>query len=95
MNDSKITKLECSRRNSNSQRLKKSKKFAFGNSPITRQHNMSLNGTKSKIIIDRVCRQCFINNLACNCRTSACQCDANIACNCKARWAFPKEVAFW
>ena len=34
---------------SNSQRLKKSKKFTFGNSPITRQHNMSLNGTRSKI----------------------------------------------
>ena len=31
---------------SNSQRLKKGKKFAFRNSPFTRQHNISLNGTK-------------------------------------------------
>ena len=29
----------------NSQRLKKSKKFAFGNSQLTRQHNISLIGT--------------------------------------------------
>ena len=34
---------------SNSQRLKKSKKFAFRNSPFTKQHNISLNGTNSKI----------------------------------------------
>ena len=27
------------------QRLKKSKKFAFGNSQFTRQHNSSLSGT--------------------------------------------------
>ena len=30
---------------SNWQRLKKSKKFAFGNSQFTRQHNISLSGT--------------------------------------------------
>ena len=30
---------------SNSQRLKKSKKFAFENSQFTRQHNISLSGT--------------------------------------------------
>ena len=29
----------------NSQRLKKSKKFAFGNLQFTRQHNISLSGT--------------------------------------------------
>ena len=40
---------------SNSQRLKKSKKFAFRNSPFIKQHNISLNGTKSKIF-DRVRR---------------------------------------
>ena len=34
---------------SNSQRLKKSKKFAFRNPPFTKQYNISLNGTKSKI----------------------------------------------
>ena len=45
-----------------SQRLKKSKKFAFSNSPFTRQQNISLNGTKSKMF-DRVSRKCFINNL--------------------------------
>ena len=39
-----------------SKRLKKSKKFAFRNSPFTRQHNISLNGTKSKIF-DRVSRK--------------------------------------
>ena len=61
-----------------SQRLKKSKKFAFRNSQFTKQHSISLNGTKSKIF-DRVCRKCFINNLT----YKACQCDANIACNCK------------
>ena len=33
---------------SNSQRLKKSKKFAFGNSQFTRQHNISLSGTINK-----------------------------------------------
>ena len=43
-------------------RLKKSRNFAFSNSPFTRQHNISLNGTKSKIF-DRVSRKCFINNL--------------------------------
>ena len=36
---------------SNSQKLKKSKKLAFRNSPFTRQHNILLNGTKSKISI--------------------------------------------
>ena len=40
---------------SNSQMLKKSKIFAFRNSPFTKQHNISLNGNKSKIF-DRVCR---------------------------------------
>ena len=40
---------------SNSRRLKRSKKFVFRNSPFTRKHNISLNGTKSKIF-DRVCR---------------------------------------
>ena len=35
--------------------LKKSKTFAFVNSPFTKQHNLSLNGTKSKIF-NRVCR---------------------------------------
>ena len=40
---------------SNSQRLKKSKTFAFRNSPFTKQHNISLNENKSKIF-DRVCR---------------------------------------
>ena len=30
-----------------SQRLKKSKKFAFRNSPFTRPHNVSLKGTQS------------------------------------------------
>ena len=59
-----------------SQRLKKNKKFSFRNSPVTWQHNISLNGTKSKIF-DRVSRKCFINNPTCK----ACQCDANIACN--------------
>ena len=42
--------------------LKKSRNFAFSNLPFTRQHNISLNGTKSKIF-DRVSRKCFINNL--------------------------------
>ena len=32
----------------NSQRLKKSKKFAFGNLQFTRQHNISLSGTINK-----------------------------------------------
>ena len=50
------------REESTSKRLKKSRNFAFSNSPFTRQHNISLNGTKSKIF-DRVSRQCFINNL--------------------------------
>ena len=50
-----------------SQRFKKSKKFAFRNSPFTRQHNISLNGTKSKIF-DRVCRICFTNKLTCEAR---------------------------
>ena len=45
-----------------SKRLKKSRNFALSNSPFTRQHNISLNGTKSKIF-DRVSRKCFINNL--------------------------------
>ena len=62
-----------------SERLKKSKKFFFRNSPFTRQHNMSLNGTKSKIF-DRVPRKYIVNNPKCK----ACQYDANIACNCKA-----------
>ena len=37
---------------SNSQRLKKSKKFAFGNSQFTKQHNISLSGAinKDKIV---------------------------------------------
>ena len=43
-------------------RLKKSRNFALSNSPFTRQHNISLNGTKSKIF-DRVSRKCFTNNL--------------------------------
>ena len=60
-------------------RLKKSKKFSFRNSPLTRQHNVSLNVTKSKIF-NRVPRKCLVNNPTCK----ACQCDANIACNCKA-----------
>ena len=63
-----------------SQRLKKSKKYAFRDSPFTctRQHNVLLNGTKSNIL-DGVCRKYFIDNLTCK----ACQCDANITCNCK------------
>ena len=40
---------------SNSQRLKKSTKFTFRNSPFAKQENTLLNGTKSKIF-DRVCR---------------------------------------
>ena len=49
---------------SNLQRLKKSKKFAFRNSPFTKQHNISLNGTKSKIF-DRVRRSTTqqVNNM--------------------------------
>ena len=61
-----------------SQSLKKNRNFAFMNSLFTRQHNISLNRTNSKIF-DRVSRKCFINNLTCK----AYQCDANIACNCK------------
>ena len=39
----------------NSQRLKKSKKFAFGNSQFTRQHNVSLSGTnKYRKIADKI-----------------------------------------
>ena len=53
---------------SNSQRLKKSKKLNFRNSPLSKQQNISLNGTKSKIS-DRVCRS--------TCK--ACQCDSNYA----------------
>ena len=51
---------------SNSQRLKKSKTFAFRNSQFAKQHNVSSNGNKSKIF-DRVCRSCQsatrVNNL--------------------------------
>ena len=36
---------------SNSQRLKKSKKFAFRNPPFTKQHNILLNGTKGKFSV--------------------------------------------
>ena len=50
------------REETTSKRLKKSWNFAFSNLPFTRQHNISLNGTKSKIF-DRVSRKCFINNL--------------------------------
>ena len=50
------------REESISQRLKKSERFAFSNSTFTRQHNISLNGTKSKIF-DHVSRKCFIDNL--------------------------------
>ena len=39
----------------NLQRLKKSKKFAFGNSQFTRQHNISLSGTnKYRRIADKI-----------------------------------------
>ena len=50
------------REESISKRLKKRRNLAFSNSPFTRQHNISLNGTKSKIF-DRVSREYFINNL--------------------------------
>ena len=59
---------------SNSQRLKKSKKFAFRNLPFTKQHNISLNGTKSKIF-DRV-RRSTTQQYA----RLVMQCDANNAC---------------
>ena len=67
-----------------SQRLKKSKKFAFSNSPFTRQQNISLNGTKSKMF-DRVSRKCFINNLTCK----ACHERAIVSVR-----AISKEMAF-
>ena len=78
-----------------SQRLKKSKKFSFRNSLVAMQHNISLNGTKSKIF-DRVSPKYFVNNPTCK----ACQCDANIACNSVSatytvgKRPFPKEMAF-
>ena len=50
------------REESTSKRHKKSRNFAFSNSPFTRQHNISLNGTKSKTF-DCVSRKCFIINL--------------------------------
>ena len=59
---------------SNSQRLKKSKKFAFRNSPFTKQHNISFNGTKSKIF-DRVRRLTTQQHAR-----LVMQCDANNAC---------------
>ena len=57
------------------QRLKKSKKISFRNSPVTRQHNISLNETKSKIA--------YLGNVLSTCSPTckACQCDTNIACN--------------
>ena len=48
-------KVEILVKKCNSQRLKKSKKFAFGNSQFTRQHNISLSGTnKYRRIADKI-----------------------------------------
>ena len=43
----------------NSQRLTKSKKFAFGNSQFTRQHNISLSGTNKYTVLGLV--TCHLN----------------------------------
>ena len=93
----KTTKSECSWRKVVRKGLKTASS-TFRNSPFARQHNISSNGTKSKIF-DRVCPKCFMNNLTCK----ACQCDANNACSCikrhRVKEAFSKGngilMIFW
>ena len=57
-----------------SQRLKKSRKFSFKNSPFRRQHNISLNGTNSKDIRSRVSEMFYQQPE--HARLVSCQCDA-------------------
>ena len=76
-----------------SQRLKKSKKFSFRNSPFTRQHNISLNGTNSKDIRSRVSEMFYQQPE--HARLVSCQCDAPVLSIKVWRKPFSKEMEFW
>ena len=76
-----------------SQKLKKSKKFSFRNSPFTRQHNISLNGTNSKDIRSRVSEMFYQQPK--HARLVSCQCDATVLSTTVWRKPFSKEMTFW
>ena len=76
-----------------SQKLKKSKKFSFRNSPLTRQHSISLNGTNSKDIRSRVSEMFYQRPK--HARLVSCQCDATVLSTTVWRKPFSKEMTFW
>ena len=76
-----------------SQKLKKSKKFSFRNSPFTMQHNISLNGTNSKDIRSRVSEMFYQQPK--HARLVSCQCDTTVLSTTVWRKPFSKEMAFW
>ena len=74
-----------------SQKLKKSKKFSFRNSPFTTQ--FSSNGTNSKDIRSRVSEMFYQQPK--HARLVSCQCDATVLTTTVWRKPFSKEMAFW